>query len=151
MISTLHKYPWHAVQHVTLKERYWLFLATADLITALVNSIRNGKVPDQITRRLMQELVLAALTTGFSVEQKNCICQGVIFYGFGDLLHGTPFIPFGMLSKCWKFEVLDRKVEVSLEVLQVRYTHSFSLRPTGTEEIGMEDFTDIYNSTMSLS
>ncbi|GAB7352590.1 hypothetical protein MBLNU459_g2971t1 [Dothideomycetes sp. NU459] len=118
LISTLHKYPWFAIDSVTIHERTALFNATMVLLRVLALALRRGISPTMLTRSLLQELVIAALATpGFNHQQRAMICDNVSYHGFADTLQAVPNAHLGVLGGFWAFEVLAKKPNVSVDVL----------------------------------
>lgn len=114
----LHKYPWFAVDHVTINERAGLFKTTMTLLRVLTAALRKNAQPPMLTRQLLQELVIAALSTpGFNHLQRVSICENVQYFGFADTLQAVPTAHLGVLGSCWAFEVLGKKSEVHMEVV----------------------------------
>lgn len=121
IISTLHKYPWHALEYVSLAERNVLFTSTLTCIKSLMRTLRRGAVPSiYLNRQLLAELICAGLTNpGFTHVQHTAICDTVERAGFPDLLGTVPFTKLGNnLATYWPFEVLNKKPTASSEMLE---------------------------------
>jgi len=120
MISTLHKYPWHAGQYITLGERLLLFNTTIGCIRAFLAATRKHNTAPSLTRQLMQELVCAALSiTGFTHQQKAFVCDLVTQAGLAEMLSMVPFPYLGAIGPHWPFEALVKRVDVSMDCLHV--------------------------------
>ena len=127
MISLLHKYPWYAVNHVTLGERRSIFDLTLGLITALVADLRrrpNKHGPLETTPGLLQELTVAALTcVGFSERQKAAIVNVLVQGNFENMADGKSVsIPLGgkhELGPVWPFQVLSKTPNADMRLVKV--------------------------------
>lgn len=124
MISTIAKYPWHAIDNVTLGDRLLLYNAVRSQIRALATCIRRNASPMMLTPILLQELVVTTLSCpGFSEQQKAYIVEDLHASGFGHMSKGQGLIGTlgGTLrySSVWPFEVLGKKPEASEALLEV--------------------------------
>lgn len=124
LISTIHKYPWYAVDAVSLGERQQLFNAVKSQIRTLIMNIRRNASPLALTPMLLQELVVAGLANpGFSEQQKASIVWDVQQGGFGNMTtgHGMNARLGGSsrFSIVWPFEVVAQKPEASDELVEV--------------------------------
>jgi len=136
-ISTLHKYPWFAHEHVNMTERRLMYDATLAIVRSLVNFLR--RVGEQHveqskpTNGTLQELAVAVLTCpGFSEQQKativTCMQQG----GFGRYASARGMnLKFGGNSPIaghWPFKVLARDPKATDEMVAVSLAlHSLCL------------------------
>lgn len=127
-ISTLHKYPWFAHEHVKMTERRLLYDVTLSIMRALVGFLRRVGTHQidttKPTAATLQELAVAALTCpGFSEEQKAsmvaCMQQG----GFHDLTTSRGMnVTFGgntAIAAKWPFKVLARDPKASDQMVDV--------------------------------
>ncbi|KAI6842678.1 hypothetical protein KC340_g1449 [Hortaea werneckii] len=136
-ISTLHKYPWHAHDHVLLTERQVMFDATVELLRHLLDTLNRNKntlveqgTPTDAT---LMEFAVAVLTCpGFSEGQKaHCIH---ILRKAGYDKFTTPRgmnLAFGgtsTLSAQWPFQVIVREPRVHDDL--VTYLASLCHRAT---------------------
>jgi len=133
MISTLHKFPWHASHTITLGARMKLYetalvciRSIAATLDDVLNQGRGG--PSGLTIDLFQELVVAVLgCPGFSEQQKASIVHVLDTLGYRRLTTGwclpqsvvVTFGGTGPSSAKWPFLALSPKVLVSNELLQV--------------------------------
>ncbi|EME48599.1 hypothetical protein DOTSEDRAFT_49044 [Dothistroma septosporum NZE10] len=115
MITTLQKYPWYAVEHVTIRERRAIYDCTTTLVRILIENLRranNRYSPLEPTPALLQELVVAALTCpGFSEKQKSNIVAQLHQNGFKSMADGHGInVRLGgnhELSTTWPFATLS--------------------------------------------
>ncbi|RMY58041.1 hypothetical protein D0865_02824, partial [Hortaea werneckii] len=147
-ISTLHKYPWHAHDHVLLAERQVMFDATTELLRHLLDTLnryRNTLIEQGTpTDATLMEFVVAVLTCpGFSEGQKAHFIQILRKAGYDKFT--TPRgmnLAFGgtsTLSAQWPFQVIVREPRVHDEL--VTYLASLCHRATvrDTSGISMHD------------
>ncbi|CAK3894378.1 hypothetical protein DOTSEDRAFT_49044 [Lecanosticta acicola] len=91
-ITTLVKFPWYALDYITIKERRRMFDCTVELLRILVEHLRrsNGRYsPLEPTPAILQELVVAALTCpGFSEKQKHSIVFQMSQHGYKSMADG---------------------------------------------------------------
>jgi hypothetical protein len=135
MISTLHKFPWHMSQYITLDNRKRLYDTTVVCIRTLIAFLYQKarfKILDQpqMTTELVAELVVVALgCPGFSEQQKASLVQVLNNMGRSDLTTGRVSGIFpggsGSYSAKWPFLALSPKAAVSDEFLKVRCTHLY--------------------------
>ncbi|KAI5203040.1 hypothetical protein E4T38_05337 [Aureobasidium subglaciale] len=119
MISLMHKYPWHAAEHISIRERTDLAVCAIQQLRVLIDAVQRGTYPQQLHRPLLQEYVTACLSNpGFSAQQKAYIANSTAECGFGGMLAYIPYThvqsPSGQL---WVFEVLVKKPEASEQLL----------------------------------
>ncbi|KAI5239007.1 hypothetical protein E4T43_07056 [Aureobasidium subglaciale] len=119
MISLMHKYPWHAAEHISIRERTELAVCAIQQLRVLIDAVQRGTCPQQLHRPLLQEYVTACLSNpGFSAQQKAYIANSTAECGFGEMLAYIPYThvqsPSGQL---WVFEGLVKKPEASEQVL----------------------------------
>lgn len=83
MISTLLKYPWYMVDHITIDARNQLYQATFDMIRILIQRLQQGDPEDVLlTNMLFKRLWKAALKCpGFSPTMKDSI---IVICGLDD-------------------------------------------------------------------
>jgi len=112
------QYPWWKVDLITLNERNLIFNATVKLIRALVPQIHpvtHPGVPGVLTVALLTELALVALSApGFSESQRAQIIDAL-----SGIIGPPLFIP--LLAPEWPFEILRKKDDVSMELLEVSF------------------------------
>lgn len=93
LITILHKYPWHAVENVLIKERNAIFDVAVRSTRALMDLLRkthaNPRRDNALpTTNTLQELVIAILSCpGFSESQKFIIMQNLNQGGFSAMAH----------------------------------------------------------------
>ncbi|KAI9670802.1 MAG: hypothetical protein M1829_004691 [Trizodia sp. TS-e1964] len=133
LISTLWKYPWFDVDHITLEARDLLFDAMKKMITILFENLKRSHAPIYLNVGLMNGLVLAGLMCpGFNERQKLELTRVAQYQGE----------PFGItkLAYHWPFEVLGRRADVPEDVLKLYagllYEASASSIPTLAERSG---------------
>lgn len=119
MISTLNKFPWFATNHITIEDRCLLFNITSGLLQQLMRSFDNNSNPAQLTRELLHQLLSAALTVPFSQQQKSNIVSMMYAGRHGTMVEMTPYQSLGSIGHWWPFEVLDKKLTVHTNVLEV--------------------------------
>lgn len=115
MITVLYKYPWYAVDLVTVRERRSIFDTAASLIRTLCEHLRrsDGKFkPLDPTPALLQELISAALyCPGFSEKQKAHLSGIAKNNGFASMADGRSvnIAPGGNhpLAPHWPFSALS--------------------------------------------
>ncbi|KAI1212796.1 uncharacterized protein F4807DRAFT_457594 [Annulohypoxylon truncatum] len=74
LISTIKKYPWHMSEHVTIRERGYLYDAGLKMIGQLQKRIGKGDKPDRLTPQLLNRLAETMVSSpGFSAAQKDNI------------------------------------------------------------------------------
>ncbi|KAI7486909.1 hypothetical protein KC351_g3009 [Hortaea werneckii] len=136
-ISTLHKYPWHAHDHVLLTERQVMFDATIELLRHLLDTLnryRNTLVEQGTpTDGTLTEFVVAALTCpGFSEGQKAYFIQVLRSAGYDKFAPPRGMnLTFGgtsTLSPQWPFQVIVREPRVHDDL--VTYLASLCHRAT---------------------
>ncbi|GAB1742963.1 hypothetical protein NU219Hw_g8662t1 [Hortaea werneckii] len=136
-ISTLHKYPWHAHDHVLLAERQAMFDATTELLRHLLDTLnryRNTLIEQGTpTDATLMEFVVAVLTCpGFSEGQKAHVIQILRNAGYDKFTAPRGMnLAFGgtsTLSAQWPFQVIVREPRVHDEL--VTYLASLCHRAT---------------------
>ncbi|EMC94317.1 hypothetical protein BAUCODRAFT_25533 [Baudoinia panamericana UAMH 10762] len=113
-ISTLHKFPWYAVDCITISERDMIFSATMSITDSLLEELNRsrGKIdPSKPTPVTLQELTVAVLTCpGFSEQQKSKFVQKMGQTSFNGFTNSRGMnIVFGgvaQLARSWPFKVL---------------------------------------------
>ncbi len=104
------------INNYTLGERDTIFKATRDSVRALTDQLTRGVAQPPLTLQLLQELVHAGLEApGFSETQRAQIIDAA-----GGLV-GIP-VYVTPIAGIWPFEVLQRKDDVSEELVQVSTT-----------------------------
>ncbi|KAG9946785.1 hypothetical protein KCU85_g6262, partial [Aureobasidium melanogenum] len=119
MISIMHKYPWHATEHITIRERISLFSCALIQLRVLINAVSRNTHPQLLHRGLLQEYLTACLgNPGFSVQQKTYIVNVTTNEGYGALLGMIPFTPVDqMTGSWWPFESLSKNPKSSHSLL----------------------------------
>ncbi|KAK6001145.1 hypothetical protein QM012_003228 [Aureobasidium pullulans] len=119
MISIMHKYPWHAPEHITIRERISLFSCALIQLRVLINAVSRNSHPQLLHRGLLQEYLTACLgNPGFSVQQKTYIVNCTTNEGYGALLGMVPFTPVDqMTGSWWAFEALSKNPKSSNSLL----------------------------------
>lgn len=128
MITTLYKFPWYAVDYITMTDRRGLYECTAALLRILMESLRRpSKTFSSLepTTALLQELVVAALSCpGFSEKQKYVIVQKLYEHDFRSIAEGAHTnMKLGghfQLSGCWPFLALSPVPGTDPDLLKVR-------------------------------
>ncbi|KAK4635208.1 hypothetical protein CLAFUW4_01396 [Fulvia fulva] len=126
MITTLQKYPWYAVEHVTIRERRAIYDCTINLIRILMENLRRANSrysPLEPTPALLQELAVAALTCpGFSEKQKSNIVGLLHQSGFKAIADGQSInVRLGgnhELSSTWPFATLSIQPGTDMELVK---------------------------------
>ena len=118
MISILHKYPWHAIDVTTLRERRALFDLSDRILNCLVAAVhvaqkgnlaapRTDGLPP--TDALVEELIIAILgCPGFNEKQKATIVHKMNAMGYERMTKGRIGLITGgrdPLSNIWPFQV----------------------------------------------
>lgn len=134
MISIMHKYPWFATEHISIRERTSIFSCALVQLRVLISAISRGTHPHLLHRGLLQEYLTACLgNAGFSVQQKGYIVNCIANEGYGDLLSMIPYIPVDpMMGSWWAFEVLSKNAHSSDPLL----TYVVSLLRSATDPAG---------------
>ncbi|KAI5198893.1 hypothetical protein E4T39_06513 [Aureobasidium subglaciale] len=119
MISLMHKYPWHATEHISIRERTEVAACAIFQLRVLIDAVNRDTHPQQLHRPLLQEYITACLNNpGFSTQQKSYISHCASTNGFAELLAYVPYnhveAPSGQM---WAFEVLSKKPEASEQLL----------------------------------
>jgi hypothetical protein len=132
MITTLHKYPWFATEHILEDERVRLFQCVKKSVRALINLLTkvhgNARAdPTKPTVSTLKELVVAILTCpGFSEKEKAQVVADLRGSGYHQLTH-----PHGMnlrfggrhaFAEDWPFKVAAKHPGVSDQVMEVSLT-----------------------------
>ncbi|KAK5114694.1 hypothetical protein LTR62_002267 [Meristemomyces frigidus] len=117
LISTIHKYPWHAHECIYMTERRLLFDCCMSLSNVLVHSLSHGN-QNQIentkpTTATLQELTVAVLTCpGFSENMKYNYIEQLRTGGWEGMANGRGMnLKFGgvtPLAGVWPFLILAR-------------------------------------------
>jgi hypothetical protein len=131
MISTLHKFPWHTPQYITLETRKRMYDTVRVCVRALANALnmaadlnaREAKGPG-MNVALFQELVVAALgCPGFSEQQKAVLASNLTELGYSGLItgHGMNVTLGGLkpYSANWPFLTLCPKTLADPELVKV--------------------------------
>jgi hypothetical protein len=152
MISIIHKYPFHAVDYVTLNERRAIFDLAEQMVGHLIKAIQNstqhasknaGKFQVSApppTVALLEELIVAVLSCpGFSERQKATIAhrlgQSVSATDYDRMTKNRPGLQLGgthALSSSWPFLVIAPAPEVDYDF--IRYYASLLRDGTMTQE-----------------
>ncbi|THW16932.1 hypothetical protein D6D24_04185 [Aureobasidium pullulans] len=134
MISLMHKYPWHAISHITLRERTAIFISAVTQLRVLCAAVTRGHYPQSLHLPLLQEYITACLSNpGFSVQQKAYVIDCVNCNNYTHLLSFVPYTHIELrLASWWAFEVLSKKPEASDELM----TYVISLLCTATNPNG---------------
>lgn len=132
LITLLHKYPWHAHEHVLLSERAAFHDMTVRYIKMLMerlreDEVRTGPPPKGLqvpTTATLKELAVAALTCpGFSEAQKAAIVLQLSDGNFKYLIEGRGFnLRFGgdnRFATEWPFHALVMQPGVGNDVVEV--------------------------------
>ncbi|KAI4715935.1 hypothetical protein E4T48_07887 [Aureobasidium sp. EXF-10727] len=119
MISIMHKYPWHATDLITIRERTSIFSSAVVQLRVLMNAVTRNTHPQFLHRGLLQEYLTACLSNpGFSVQQKTYMVTCASNEGYGALLSMVPFTPVNqMTGSWWAFEVLSKNPKSSDSLL----------------------------------
>ncbi|GIZ38940.1 hypothetical protein CKM354_000233700 [Cercospora kikuchii] len=125
MITLLFKYPWQAIDEITVAERRAIYDACIGLIKTLIVALRRSNLQhsaNQPTPGLLQELTTAALVCpGFTEKQKASIIAAVIQGGFKGIADGRDLnVKLGghhEFSASWPFSALGIPMDVELDVL----------------------------------
>jgi hypothetical protein len=152
MISIIHKYPFHAVDHVTLEERRALFDLAEKMVAHLINAVQNDaqhasnsgskfqvSAPPP-TMALLEELIIAVLSCpGFSERQKatvaNRLYHKISATDYNRMTKSKPGLQIGgthALSSSWPFLALAPAPEVEYNL--IRYYASLLRDATLTRE-----------------
>jgi hypothetical protein len=134
MISTIHKYPFHAVEYVTIGERRALFDLAQQMLQQLIDAVQNitrstqnSRSKHQVTgppptEGLLEELIVAVLSCpGFSEKQKAAVAQKISAAGYERMTKGGPGLHLGgthPLSSSWPFLVLIPAPEVDYNLIK---------------------------------
>jgi hypothetical protein len=152
MISIIHKYPFHAVDYVTLNERRALFDLAEQMVVHLINALQNsaqhsnktgGKfqaLGPPPTMALLEELIVALLSCpGFSEKQKATIANQLYLRisatDYDRMTRSKPGLQLGgtnPLSSSWPFLVIAPAPEVDYNF--IRYYASLLRDATLTQE-----------------
>jgi hypothetical protein len=134
MISIMHKYPWHATEHITIRERTSIFSCALIQLRVLVSAVSRNSHPQHLHRGLLQEYLTACLSNaGFSVQQKTYMVNCINNEGYSSLLSMIPFTPIdAMVGSWWAFEVLSKNPKSSDPLL----TYVVSLLCSATDPEG---------------
>jgi hypothetical protein len=148
MISVIHKYPFHAVDYVTIGERRALFDLAQQMVQHLIDAIHDIARSTQNSRRkhqvtgppptegLLEELIVAVLSCpGFSEKQKAAVAQQTSAAGYERMTKGGPGFHLGgthSLSSSWPFLALALAPEVNYNL--IRYYASLLRDATFTSE-----------------
>ena len=134
MISIMHKYPWFAVEHISIRERTSIFSCALVQLRVLVNAVSRQSHPHLLHQGLLQEYLTACLgNAGFSVQQKGYMVNCITNEGYGSLLSMIPYTPVDpMMGSWWAFEVLSKNAHSSDPLL----TYVVSLLCSATDPAG---------------
>jgi hypothetical protein len=134
MISIMHKYPWHATEHITIRERTSIFSCALIQLRVLIGAVSRNSHPQHLHRGLLQEYLTACLSNaGFSVQQKTYMVNCINNEGYSSLLSMIPFTPIdAMVGSWWAFEVLSKNPKSSDPLL----TYVVSLLCSATDPEG---------------
>ncbi|KAM3415749.1 hypothetical protein BST61_g9260 [Cercospora zeina] len=125
MITLLYKYPWYAIEEITIAERRAIYDSCISLIKNLITTLRRSNLQrssNQPTPGLLQELTTAALVCpGFTEKQKASIIAAVIQGGFKGVAGGRDLnVKLGghhEFSASWPFSALGIPNDVEEDVL----------------------------------
>ncbi|KAK5133144.1 hypothetical protein LTR08_008168 [Meristemomyces frigidus] len=147
-ISTLHKYPWFAHEHVKMSERRLVYDATLCIVRSLIAFLRRtaNQVQQDISKptgATLQELAVAALTCpGFSESQKATLVWTMQQGGFAGMTSPRGMnISFGgnsKMSSAWPFKVLAR-APTATDTIVKYFAKLMSEATTPTEEASLAD------------
>jgi hypothetical protein len=134
MISIMHKYPWHATEHITVRERTSIFSCALVQLRVLIGAVSRGSHPQHLHRGLLQEYLTACLSNpGFTVQHKTYLLVCATDAGYGSLLSMIPFTPIdAMIGSWWNFEALSKNPKSSDPLL----TYVISLLCSATDPEG---------------
>jgi hypothetical protein len=134
MVSIMHKYPWHATEHITIRERTAIFSCAMIQLRVLIGAVSRNSHPQHLHRGLLQEYLTACLSNpGFSVQTKTYMVQTATNDGYGSLLSMIPFTPVDtMTGSWWAFEALSKNPKSSDPLL----TYVISLLCSATDPAG---------------
>jgi hypothetical protein len=132
MIYTLHKFPWHTPQYISLETRKKMYDTVRICVRAFAHALetatdlneREAKGPG-MTVALFQELVIAALgCPGFSEQQKAALASNLTELGCSGLItgHGMNVALGGLAlySANWPFLTLCPKTLANPQLVKVR-------------------------------
>ncbi|KAF2773700.1 hypothetical protein EJ03DRAFT_104920 [Teratosphaeria nubilosa] len=126
--STLVKYPWQALDCVSIAERDRLFEATMKIVTALVNALqyaaKGSYDVNKVTFGTLRELTVTVLTCpGFSEVQKATYVRLMFEKELASVCDpkGTNLAFGGVrtISACWPFKVLAIDPAAPKEMVEV--------------------------------
>lgn len=138
LISTVHKFPWFAVDYVLLNERNELFKVVLKAIDALMQLLRKiggngGHDPTKPTTIVLKELVVAALVCpGFSEFQKSRVIRHLVQGNYGQYTTSKGLsLTFGgtdNYSGNWPFQILVKKPGVNDQLVEVFTSPSLPIK-----------------------
>lgn len=136
MITLLYKYPWYAVDHVTVVERRNIYDCATILVQNLVKALRRANNKYEAlapSPALLQELSVAILgCPGFSEKQKSIIYAHLVSGGYKGLAEGHGInVTLGgnnEFSSFWPFSALSITPGAHMEL--VRYYASLFRQAT---------------------
>lgn len=126
IITLLHKYPWQALNEITVRERRAIFDCTIGLMKTLITDLRrsNNKYSALLpTPALLQELSVAALSCpGFTEKQKASIVHLLVSGGYKAMADGrSSGVKLGGnedYSATWPFSALNIVPNADPDVVQ---------------------------------
>ncbi|KAK3709404.1 hypothetical protein LTR37_010965 [Vermiconidia calcicola] len=149
IISTLHKYPWYAVDRVLIKERNALYDVVLTCLKALITLLRRtgghgGHDATKPTNNTLQEYVVAVVTCpGFSEAQKAYVLMFVKESGYGQYtLEKGMNLRFGgtdTYADKWPFRVLAKKPSVSDELVEASFFSGLMRDATSAAQTSIAD------------
>lgn len=125
MITLLYKYPWCAIDEITIAERRAIYDSCMSLIKNLITTLRRSNLQhssNQPTPGVLQELTTAALVCpGFTEKQKASVIAAVVQGGFKGMAGGRDLnVKLGghhAFSASWPFSALGIPADVEEDVL----------------------------------
>jgi hypothetical protein len=134
MISLMHKYPWHATEFITIRERTAIFSCAMVQLRVLIGAISRNSHPQHLHRGLLQEYLTACLSNpGFTVQHKTYMVVCAVNEGYSSMLSMIPFTPIDtMIGSWWNFEALSKNPKSSDPLL----TYVISLLCSATDPEG---------------
>ncbi|CEI61162.1 hypothetical protein FVEN_g6100 [Fusarium venenatum] len=115
LISTLRKFPWYALDHITIIQRGAMYKATIKLLRLLSRSVSGQDDPVNLTTQLFQRVIRTAMDCkGFTVLQKDNIAFMVQMPPIEQQRrHGQPFNPTSWVHQY----AIGRKPDIPLDVV----------------------------------
>ncbi|MCJ1390316.1 hypothetical protein MMC18_003174 [Xylographa bjoerkii] len=145
MISTLHKFPWFAVQLYTLFQRDQLFNATLKMLRALMATV-SPTSSFGLTSELLMDLLYAGLNApGFSEKQKWELCQVADW--------AAKAVAISPLTRGWPWLVLARKPDWDDDVIMyyAQILNAYSQKRIGRITANDSFFSDMLTSQLRIS